>query len=219
MIPVERVTAYLGKFNLSSPDDSKITTSSVFNVFIHPDWDTQNESFDADIAVVVLDEIIEFNDFIQPACLPTTDEVSGTGAVVGFTKNPNHLISFGFFETTIMKLEVLAMNSSHCSAIVPRLSRFSSKKMFCGHYNDHREIPCIDDSGFFFASDRPKSPVIVKGIVSTSLLDRSRNICHVSEFTGYTNVGSFIEWIEDVIEDTKSVKLMEIVLKCVGSDV
>lgn len=65
-ILAEHIKAYLGKYNLIVPNESGSKTSWVSEIFIHPDWNSSAITFDADVAVIVLGEIIEFNAYIQP---------------------------------------------------------------------------------------------------------------------------------------------------------
>lgn len=53
---------------------------------LHPDWNFDSPSFDADLAIISLGEEIAFTDYIQPVCLPNglQNVVGIRGTVAGF---------------------------------------------------------------------------------------------------------------------------------------
>lgn len=63
----------------------------VSKIHVHHDWDLYSENFDADIAILVLSQVITFNFYIQPICLPdddvTTDDVEGRIVGWGYAEN------------------------------------------------------------------------------------------------------------------------------------
>lgn len=83
------VLVFLGKFNLEIDDEDGSKVSLVDDIIVHPDWDFNDEKFDADIAIVVLLEPVNFNGFIQPVCLPHQSNVSpiGTGVIASWGKS------------------------------------------------------------------------------------------------------------------------------------
>lgn len=42
---------------------------------MHPQWSTIEKKYDADIALLVLDEDVEFTEFVQPVCLTGEPEI------------------------------------------------------------------------------------------------------------------------------------------------
>lgn len=49
----------------------------VKEIIIHPHWRAFTDSYDADIAILVLKRFIEFTNFIQPVCLPKDESIEG----------------------------------------------------------------------------------------------------------------------------------------------
>jgi hypothetical protein len=84
--PAGYVAALLGKFNLNVTDEYGSKRVLVWDIILHPDWNFNEEKFNADIAVVVLDKIVLFSRQIQSVCLPqpSLEEVTGNGFVVGW---------------------------------------------------------------------------------------------------------------------------------------
>ena len=86
----DEATWYLGKNDLSTiSGEPNFVTSSVSQFIIHPKWDANSESFDADIAISVLVRVIEFNKYVNSICLWVSssgidDLVGKTGTVAGW---------------------------------------------------------------------------------------------------------------------------------------
>jgi V8-like Glu-specific endopeptidase len=85
----EEALFYLGKYFLNSqPGERDVIISGVSKFVLHPNWSSQSESFDGDIAIAVLLRTIQFTNFIQPICLWTQskdykDIVNSIGIVAG----------------------------------------------------------------------------------------------------------------------------------------
>lgn len=61
----------------------------VKSIHVHPEWKVDAEKWDADLAILVLDEAVLFTRFIQPVCLPANLAIEkyDDGTVVSF--NPS----------------------------------------------------------------------------------------------------------------------------------
>jgi len=67
------MTVHFGKHNLlDTSEDSQ--SRSIIDVVMHPDWNTKSDMYDADIAILRLNEAVTFNDRVRPICLPSSDE-------------------------------------------------------------------------------------------------------------------------------------------------
>lgn len=64
MILPSMVSASLGKYDLTDRNEEGSVNFSVAQIIIHPDWDFETFKYDADLAVVVLKEKVEFSDSI-----------------------------------------------------------------------------------------------------------------------------------------------------------
>ena len=83
------VVLYLGRYSLIDWSEIGSIATNVEQIIVHTDYKRQKESFDADIAILVMTKLIEFNQFIRPACIwPDTSsiqEIEGqNGVVVGW---------------------------------------------------------------------------------------------------------------------------------------
>lgn len=210
------MTAHLGKFNLSLPNESESHTSSVYKIIIHNDWISSAESYDADIAVIVLGETIEFNEYIRPVCLPkqTEEYVTGDGIIVGWGKSERSGIAFDSHENTPIQVVIPAVRASYCYPTFKLLAGISSPRMFCGGYENRQKGPCTGDSGGgYYSQKTPNSPFIVQGIISSAITDNIGN-CDINKFTLYTNVGWFADWVKDITRKNNQITWTDVVLEC-----
>ena len=60
---------YLGKHNLNDLNEPGFEKRGVRDFFVHPDWKPLDKSYDADIAIIVMDSPVEYSDFIRPICV------------------------------------------------------------------------------------------------------------------------------------------------------
>lgn len=209
------IEALLGKHDFTVANEFGSKISLVWEIILHPDWDFNNEKFDADISVVVLVDRVEFSDQVQRVCLPQLDftEVSGQGTVVGWGKSETSLSHFGDHSSTPIELVIPAINSSHCYTTFYKLAIVSSNRMFCGGFEDQEKAPCLGDSGSgFYHTDG--SSWKVRGIVSASIIDYDFG-CDVNKFSLYTNVAWFTEWITTVMKETTQVSWKSVEFICV----
>lgn len=200
----QNMLTYLGRYDLNNSIEVGSKVSAVERITIHESWNISSWTYDADIAIVTLTDSTEFSNIIGIVCLPEAsfNDVSGTGTVMGWGKiaksgsNDNH-------EITLSKVEIPAVNGTHCFLTFPRLAVHSSSRMFCGGYVNEGKAPCTGDSGGgFYIQDPSHKTWTVTGIVSGSLSSEQYG-CDINKFQLYTNVARFVTWINNVIEDTK----------------
>lgn len=78
------VIVLLGAYNLDVKIENGVQHRDVEHVHIHPDWRAFSEKYDADLAILVLSEIVEFTKYIRPICIPENDPpVDAYGSIVG----------------------------------------------------------------------------------------------------------------------------------------
>lgn len=194
------VSCKLGKLDSTTTGDDRIVSSLVFNVLVHPDWNNAKDSIDADIAVIVLMDSINFSESIQPICLPTLSTIydSEIGSVVGWsgsTENPT-------------KIDAKVTESSLCHK--ESNSFDSTNQTFCGAFNDI-ETQCLTLSGGgFYGKNQAWN---IKGIVSEAQKEIESG-CTTSKFQVYTNVASFVGWIQEVMDQTREIVWQEVSFDC-----
>lgn len=220
MIERNLITAMLGKNDLNDVNEEGSVKASVNSILLHPDWNSDSIRYDADLAVVVLEEKVKFSDSIQAVCLPrfSESEVRGVGTVVGWGKSERSEAASAQHDTTPNQLRVPAINSSHCFTTFPILGEIASNRVFCGGYKDRSKAPCWGDSGSgYFLQDSSTSEWNVQGIISSAIFNPMRG-CDIEKFQLYTNVGWFVYWIERQVRDTSEIDYNEIEFDCKERD-
>lgn len=214
------VIVLLGRYNLDLKVERGAVQRSVDDIRVHPDWNAFEGKFDADIAILVLNEIIEFTSFIRPVCLPSDfEEISDFGLVVGWgiseNAEPNKHVAI------LRQASTQSVNDSYCYTKSPEIATFSSTRTFCGSDESKSDgSPNNGDSGggFLVLSG---SHWVQKGIISSSLSNAwGRETSN--PFSVYTNVIMFKEWISNVLKQSglevltkDDVHLENIDLSCV----
>ncbi|XP_045214324.2 neurotrypsin-like [Mercenaria mercenaria] len=170
---------------------------NIAHVEIHEFYDPE-ETGDYDIALVKIktdgNEGIDFNDHVQPACLPTTSTeykqghkcyVSGWGA----SRYSNVLKKVTQYPTTLQGAEIPLQSDETCSSIYE--NRFTTR-MVCAGNLEGGVNACYGDSGGPLVC-MENSAYVVMGITSFG----STEGCALPDLpTVFTKVSRFVHWIE-----------------------
>ncbi|XP_070501502.1 uncharacterized protein [Chironomus tepperi] len=185
------IVIQLGTYDLNKKVEIGRAFHAVQSINMHPDWNTLTESYDADIAVLVLDTEVNFSRFIQPICLARTSSAS-TGVVVGYGKSEDGSKDL---ENIPKILETPIHSNEDCFLKNYLLAQLSSKRTFCGGTGTGSGV-CIGDSGNgLFVTDG--TSYYLRGIVSASLLNVNRE-CDVDTYSVFTDVTKYIDWINNL---------------------
>lgn len=193
------VKAQLGRHNLSDLNEAGSRSHSISKIVIHHDWKQDQWNYDADIAILVLEDAADFNNpFVRSISLPehSNNSVTGEGTIVGWGVTEN---SVKKYEVTPFKLQLPAIDGDTCYPNVPRLAKYASKRMFCGGFVNQSKTACTGDSGGGFYSSDESSTWTVRGIISGGLITAMRT-CDVDAYSLYTNVAKFRDWIAEVMQ-------------------
>lgn len=208
----ENVLALLGRFNMSDRNERGSKKSSVCEIVVHPEWNYEDEKYDADIAVVVLAEQVEFSNQVQTVCLPkaTNNDPVGRGTVVGWGKSTVEADN----DETPNKLVMPVVNAFYCYTKFPKLALHSSHRAFCaGFFNEKRGSCSGDSGGGFYIADPIDYSWKIHGIVSSSLWGGEYD-CDVNSFAIHTNVGLFRDWIVKEARRTTIVQWEIVEVQC-----
>lgn len=204
----------MGKFNLEMDDEYGTQSSLLREIILHPGWNVKESKYDNDIAIALLNNPVNFDQFVQAVCLPQSDfhEAFGNGTIVGWGRTDNW--SPNDVESTPSKLSMPIVNSSYCYTEFPEIAKFASVRTFCGGYKSRGMAACLGDSGggFYLLSPDRKFQ-IVRGIISASLVGEDYG-CEINAFSLFTNVARFIDWITKVFEDTKNDVMISVAFAC-----
>lgn len=187
----------LGAYNITIENERDAIDINVTNIYVHPEWDQSDDRYDADLAILVLNETVTYTKFIQPVSLPD-DSVKVDGATIVMTGT---IVGWGLVENgrhaEIAKQAVIkAVNDSHCYREQLPIVRVSSSHTFCA--GDGGGLPLSGDSGSgFFVNST--SNWVQYGLVSAISTNAVGEIDHSIKFAVFTNIRSYIEWIIDTI--------------------
>ena len=181
----------LGVHNMSNEDEEGRISLNVNAINIHPDWNVNVDSYDADIAVLELVEAVKFNQFIRPICIPDVESVvasASTGTVIGFGKTETGTIS-----DVAKMLEIPIYGYKNCTKHSPDHQNLISHRTFCGGSADGSGV-CDGDSGSGVYVQY-NSDYYLRGLVSSSFSNVVLQ-CDVNKVAIFTDVPKFYGWIK-----------------------
>ena len=126
------MTILLGAYGLNNTLESSRASFAVQSIDMHPDWNPHGDSFDADIAVLVLESQVTFNTNIQSICLALPESnaaVINKGFVDGYGKSENET---KVHENIPKIIETPIHNNLDCFYKNYLLAKLSSRRTFCG---------------------------------------------------------------------------------------
>jgi len=189
------ITVLFGIHDLRRQNEFERFPYAVQNINVHPDWNPKTKTYDADIAVMVLETEVIFGKHIQPICLMDLSSTFARltdGLVVGYEndEDPKKL------HLNIPKSISMPIHQNEdCFLKYPSLVTLSSKRTFCGGAGDGTGV-CRGDSGSgLVVTDG--SAYYLRGIVSSSLINMTYG-CDVDTYLIFTNVLDFTDWINSV---------------------
>lgn len=190
---VQELKIRLGAHDLTNYFESGSVAVSPYKIVVHSDWNPLVASFDADIAMLVVDsEVFQYTKYIKPICLfNPTDKSSSIvdGVVVGWGKHDSGPINI----TAPRQLRVSIVPNARCFLRNPHLVPISSERTFCAGFSDASVGVCYGDSGSgLFVRFRGK--YFLGGIVSASLI--SAGNCDVDTYAIYTDAQKMSPWID-----------------------
>lgn len=189
------VILILGRHNIVNLMETGMKASQVEQLVIHSDYMSKDNSFDADIAIAILQERVEFTEYIRPICLwEGSDSLSNIlgqfGTVIGWGKDGHGNI----VARTPMRIRSQVVSEADCLRSSDTFRYITSKRTFCAGSRDGRG-PCNGDSGDGMAF-QINDKWFLRGIVSGILSDPITNSCNLAEYVVYTDAAKFISWIK-----------------------
>lgn len=189
------VLLILGRHNILNWMETGMKASQVEKLVIHSDYMSKDNSLDADIAIAILQERVEFTEYIRPICLwEGSDSLSNIvgqfGTVIGWGKDGRGNI----VAPTPIGIRSLVVSEAECLRSSDAFRYITSKRTFCAGNRDGRG-PCNGDSGNGMAF-KIHDKWFLRGIVSSTLTDQITYSCNLSEYVVYTDVAKFISWIK-----------------------
>lgn len=189
------VVIFLGRYNIMKWMEEGSRISEVDSIYVHSEYMKNDQSFDADVAVVLLKSRVEYNEYIRPICLwegsdNINDVVGESGTIVGWGRDGNGNV----VTPEPHKINIPIVSEAVCLRSSDTYRYITSKRTFCAGKRDGYG-PCNGDSGSGMAIYK-NNKIMLRGIVSAALADPVMNTCNLGEYIVFTDAAKFVNWIK-----------------------
>ncbi|XP_052744134.1 uncharacterized protein LOC112056709 [Bicyclus anynana] len=202
---VEPIAVSLGDWNLDSPTEcyeGQCPEPSVeirIEYFVHQGFSKENHTF-GDIAIIKLEQPVNFTGFIQPICLPTTEYIKMqdyTHSSVYWTAGWG-ITEFGEQSLVKRKVDIEAVPIDVCRAAIPEIPESSSPGLICAGGQQGKDS-CRGDSGgplMREVRENYRANWFLYGVTSFG-----SKRCGLAGIPGvYTRVTAYMDWIRNVVQ-------------------
>lgn len=143
LLPTD-IAVLLGKHNLNLTVEKGAKTCYLDRIHIHPDWRYHTDDYDADIAILTLQQPVKFSEYISPVCWPSRSDNDDVfrGTVIGWGMSENEDKQV---EEIPKELTVDSVKNEVCFLEYFQFAIISSNRTFCAGVKDAG--PCLGDSG------------------------------------------------------------------------
>ncbi|XP_070497608.1 trypsin-5-like [Chironomus tepperi] len=187
----DQITVVLGALDILKTHEKGRVTVGVESIQVHPDWNTDDDNYDGDIALLILDTEVQYSPTIQPICLSKPQSIAAQateGIVIGYGLTEDKKTS-----NIAKKLKVPIKNYRKCGKEHNRLKPLLTARTFCGGPGDGRGI-CQGDSGSGLYVLHNKQ-FYLRGTASASSLD-TLGECDVKSFAVFVDTTDYCGWIQ-----------------------
>lgn len=185
----EDITVLLGAYNIDQKNETGQVSIPAELTYIHDKWNSSSLIFNNDVALIKLNQIVNFNQFIRPVCLSTTKMLNiNYGTVVGWKVHDDD----GKISNFPREVEVPMLNAFKCvQNNRDLLDIFDHETMFCGGKDGVGVCQGDSGSGFYVEKD---GKYYVRGIVSSG----TGRSCSGMNYVLYSDILSNWEFIQTV---------------------
>lgn len=199
-IATNEIVLAFGRHDIRNWADRNMRLSNVEEIHIHPDYLKRKQAtmFDADIAVVITKDFVDYTAMVRPICLWPT--VGGEATAVNLIGTNGTLVGWGQpFENlesnTPRRLQLPIVETRHCFP-AERVRR--NHRIFCAGSEQQGRAPCNGDSGSGLAV-WVNGSWYLRGIVSAALGDPILNKCDLNTFVIFTDLLFFRTWVDSFL--------------------
>ncbi|XP_052865530.1 uncharacterized protein LOC128271893 [Anopheles cruzii] len=185
---------YAGIIDISTIDDHLYRTVDM--VIVHREYNPV--MYTTDIGLLRLKRNITYNSFIKPVCLYNrTVDISGfydrDGKVTGWGFNREGVISnvLNYLEVPVVSQKVCSQKNVQFNVVL------AVGESFCAGHADGNSV-CNGDSGGGLVFDEG-SRYYIRGIISISAQRRNLLICDPNQYSVFTDVSKFRDWLRQQI--------------------
>uniref|UniRef100_A0A8C5N1I5 Ovochymase-2 n=1 Tax=Leptobrachium leishanense TaxID=445787 RepID=A0A8C5N1I5_9ANUR len=161
---LEFTKVYVGDHDFSAPESTEVIFS-VKDFKKHPNFNP-NKPINYDIAIVMLDGNITFDERIQPVCLPNPDDIFEPGflcVALGWGR----LQENGILPKSLQEVSLPIIESQTCSSVMATLKgSLLLETVICAGFPDGGKDACQGDSGGPLVCRRVYGSWVLVGITS-----------------------------------------------------
>jgi secreted trypsin-like serine protease len=214
----KQVVAWVGKHNLLDNQEEDAKAHRVNDIMIHEDWDFDSNSFDGDLALLLLDEKVDFSNryTVGVVCLPpsSSNPFIGNGTISGWGVSEWSIANRKAHSMTPNHLNLPAVSNEQCTDANYRFLSLVSDRTFCAGFVNQGKSACQGDSGGGFLNfDKTTRSFNLAGIVSGTLYN-SMSECEINTYSVFTDVAKYVDWINERVEKTKDFRWQEVEFQC-----
>uniref|UniRef100_UPI00358ECD20 ovochymase-2-like n=1 Tax=Myxine glutinosa TaxID=7769 RepID=UPI00358ECD20 len=161
---LESVMVVVGEHDLkrTDPEEQKLGISKVVR---HPNFDPENP-VNFDIALLGLEQDIQFGSMVQPACLPNVGEVFPDGTLC-ITSGWGKLAEGGRLPSKLQEVALPLLGHTKCTKVLTSLGLPApDSTMLCAGFPEGGRDACQGDSGGPLVCQRESGPWVLTGLVS-----------------------------------------------------
>ncbi|XP_050097498.1 chymotrypsin-C-like isoform X2 [Anopheles aquasalis] len=185
----------LGLYTLFE-DSESVQEHSIVRTIIHNAF--THEAFQNDIALLITQSQINFNNYVQPVCLPKKSLLR--------TTVPGVVLGWGYTEDMNVANVLRAASApivSHRECRESNTVAYGSlldETMFCAGWRNGTN-PCNGDSGGGLFMQTDSGRWILNGIVTVTAANRqNENACSTSDYTVFVDVAKYVKWIDQQLQ-------------------
>jgi secreted trypsin-like serine protease len=214
----KKVVAWVGKHNLMDNEEEDAKAHRVNDIMIHEDWDFNSDSFDGDLALLLLYEKVDLSRryIVGVVCLPPSSSrpFIGNGTISGWGVSEWSIANGKRHSLTPNDLDLPAVTNDQCTDADDRFYDLVNDRTFCAGFVNQGKSACQGDSGGgFLYFDKTTRSFNLAGIVSATLYN-SFGDCEINTYSVFTDVAKFVDWINERVEKTKDFRWQEVKFKC-----
>ncbi|XP_065073263.1 transmembrane protease serine 9-like [Ochlerotatus camptorhynchus] len=186
-----RIFVRLGVHNLDLLNRKSFQQHEIHKIY--KPINSTGDDFRNDIAILELSTLVVLDDFVQPACLSLSKDLTNQyGTVIGWGVAENDDISRILKSTQIPVVDAVTCLKSNRKVFGNTLD----EGIFCAGYTNGTSV-CNGDSGggLFFNVD---NAWYLGGIVSYSKPRDGSNLCDPKSYGAFTKVYTYLPWISSV---------------------
>ncbi|XP_012160458.1 serine protease gd [Ceratitis capitata] len=186
-----QIVLFLGRHDLDSYSEEGVVARDVNKMIIHPDY--ANDKPNADIALLEIEALETFSEYIKPICL--WSEVVENSLIVGKTAT---VVGWGYegeknkdISPLPKMVDVNIVSKDDCLRSSAAFQPLITDYTICAGNRDGTG-PCMGDSGGALMMQR-NGRWVLRGIVSVGQSSRQR--CNLYEYVVYCDAAKYMSWV------------------------